>query len=92
MRRCLLATIAASAVLLAWHSVAQACLHDSEVPKSEREFKSAYLESSGAEPASLPEYQEAATKDRWLTFGATALGSVLLAGALAMSLTKSRTT
>ena len=73
----------ACVLVLAATGTASACINDSEVDRSEREFKSSYNERSPrGEPA--PEYSPGGEPTGPLAF--LGLGSALLAGACAMSL------
>ena len=64
-----------------------ACLNDRESLKAEREFKSQYQEKPGA-PAASPS-EEPSTNDL-LTYGGIGGGALLIVGALALGVVKTR--
>jgi len=76
-----------SMALLLPISQASACLWDSEVDKSEREFKSKYVKP--VSPPDAPSYPETDTKGQLLTWGGGA-GAFLLLGAVVICLRKPR--
>ena len=88
MRRLLISTLTSLWLLQFAIFPAHACLNDSYIKRSEKEFKSNYLEKKET-PSPSPDYQELARRDRWLFWGGSGTGVFLLLGAVALSLGKS---
>jgi hypothetical protein len=83
--RHVLILIVASVALLVPTSLASACINDRESEKSEKEFKSRYIEVPAPTPQSEP-----APSDNSLVYGGTTLGVGLLVCACALCVTASR--
>ena len=71
------------AALLVPAGAATACLNDREVERTEREFKSSYIEKQ-APPT--PTYPEPTPKNNLLTYGGSGAGMVLLLGGFVLAL------
>jgi hypothetical protein len=78
----------APALLLAIHvPAAFACINDRESLKSEKEFKSSYIE----QPMPAPQYQpQPTTENPLVTYGGPAAGIALLLGGCALGVIKTR--
>ncbi len=76
-------TLWALAVSLVFTGAASACLNDREVEKTEREFKSSYMEKPAPTAPTSP---EPAPVNQLLTYGGSSAGAVLLLGGFVLAL------
>ena len=86
MRRFLLGSLSVFLLLFAVSPVVRACINDREVSQSEREFKSSYEVQPNTGPYSPTEDEPALIGDWVKAIGATSLGSLLLVGAVTVTI------